>query len=254
MCAYVLSHFRPRGSSVHEDSPGQNTGVGFPPSSRGSSWSRIEPVSVMSTALAGRFFTTSATWEAPARSHWKSILFLSQVLWYLVITSWSPMESSDSLTIFILLGLWEVLKNYRKPWSNWKHSEVIWSSLKYLTFQRGPCGRSCEAPLPRSTFSEGQVVTISQPSMSAPSEITLVANSSLTEATPFPDDFFPMPDWERSITIYLDPMQENSRGSEATQEGELRLLLTLHHNPASPAIQSFCYFLLSTGVDPKITP
>ena len=46
------------------------------------------------------------------------------------------MESSDLFTIFILLGLWEVLKNYRKPWSTWKHSEVIWSSLKCLPFQR----------------------------------------------------------------------------------------------------------------------
>ena len=33
------------------------------PSFRGSSWPRIEPASLMSPALAGRFFTTSTTWE-----------------------------------------------------------------------------------------------------------------------------------------------------------------------------------------------
>ena len=47
------------------DSPGKNTGVdchflllGDLPDAG------IEPVSLMSSALAGRFFTTSATWEA----------------------------------------------------------------------------------------------------------------------------------------------------------------------------------------------
>ena len=39
-------------------------------SSRGSSEPGIEPVSPMSPALAGRFFTTSATWEAPM-NQWK---------------------------------------------------------------------------------------------------------------------------------------------------------------------------------------
>ena len=55
----------PPGSSVHGDSPGKNTGVGcrfllqgsFP--TQGSN----PYVSLMSPALASRFFTTSATWE-----------------------------------------------------------------------------------------------------------------------------------------------------------------------------------------------
>ena len=34
------------------------------PSLRGSSQPRIEPMSLMPPALAGGFFTTSATWEA----------------------------------------------------------------------------------------------------------------------------------------------------------------------------------------------
>ena len=53
------------GSSVHEDSPGKNTGVGshallqgiFPIQSS-------NPQSLKSPALAGGLFTSSATWEA----------------------------------------------------------------------------------------------------------------------------------------------------------------------------------------------
>ena len=55
------------GSSVHGDSLGKNTGVGsqgiFPPPGDLPN-PGIEPRSLMSPALARRFFTTSATWEA----------------------------------------------------------------------------------------------------------------------------------------------------------------------------------------------
>ena len=57
------------GSSVHGIFPGKNTGVGchfllggdLPDPG-------IEPASLVSPALAGEFFTTSATWEAWAQS------------------------------------------------------------------------------------------------------------------------------------------------------------------------------------------
>ena len=39
------------------------------PSSRGSSHTGMELASLMSPALAGRLFTTSATWEAPAEEY-----------------------------------------------------------------------------------------------------------------------------------------------------------------------------------------
>ena len=55
-------------SSVHGDSPGKHTGVGchaLPPGDLPNPG--IEPVSFMSPGLAGRFFTTSATWEASAK-------------------------------------------------------------------------------------------------------------------------------------------------------------------------------------------
>ena len=55
----------PLGSSVHGDSPGKNTGVAchfllqmnLPDPG-------VEPMSLKSSALAGRFYTTSASWEA----------------------------------------------------------------------------------------------------------------------------------------------------------------------------------------------
>ena len=47
------------------DSPGKNTGVGCHAFLQGSSWSRTRTTVSMSPELAGRFFTSSATWEAP---------------------------------------------------------------------------------------------------------------------------------------------------------------------------------------------
>ena len=52
------------------DFPGKNTGVGcYVPGDLPDPG--IEPVSLMSPALVGGFFTTSATWEAPLFSHYK---------------------------------------------------------------------------------------------------------------------------------------------------------------------------------------
>ena len=54
----------PPGSSAHGDSSCKNTGVGCHALLEGI-FLGIEPASLMSRALAGGFFTTSATWEAP---------------------------------------------------------------------------------------------------------------------------------------------------------------------------------------------
>ena len=56
----------PLGSSVHGDSPGKNTGVGCHDLLQGVFLEvdpEIEPTSLMSPALTGGFFTTSATSE-----------------------------------------------------------------------------------------------------------------------------------------------------------------------------------------------
>ena len=53
----------PPGSSVHGDFPGKNTRGDCHFLLRESSWPRIE---LMTPALAGRFFTCWATWEAPS--------------------------------------------------------------------------------------------------------------------------------------------------------------------------------------------
>ena len=54
----------PPGSSVHEIPQARILEGLAMPSSRGSSRPRMEPASLMFPALAGKFFTTSATWEA----------------------------------------------------------------------------------------------------------------------------------------------------------------------------------------------
>ena len=46
------------------DFPGKDTGVGCHSYSRGSSWPRYRSMPLMSPALAGRFITSSATWDA----------------------------------------------------------------------------------------------------------------------------------------------------------------------------------------------
>ena len=51
-------------TKLHGDSLGKNTGVGCHALPLGV-FPGIEPVSLGSPALAGRFFTASTTWEAP---------------------------------------------------------------------------------------------------------------------------------------------------------------------------------------------
>ena len=67
------------------------------PSSRGSSRPGMEPGSLTSPALAGGFFITNATWEAPVTG------LVSPELWMQVLTSWSlvslPLESKHNLNL-----------------------------------------------------------------------------------------------------------------------------------------------------------
>ena len=53
------------GSSDHGDSPGKNTGVGCCAFLQGIFPTQGSNLSLRSLALAGGFFTTSASWEAP---------------------------------------------------------------------------------------------------------------------------------------------------------------------------------------------
>ena len=54
----------PIGSSVHGDSPGKNTGVDCHAFLQGNLPNPgIKPTNLTSPPLAGRFFTTSTTWE-----------------------------------------------------------------------------------------------------------------------------------------------------------------------------------------------
>ena len=96
----------PPGSSVHGDSPGKNTEVGchallqeiFPTqgwnpglshcrqilyhlSHEEAQYWRIKPVSLRFPALAGRFFTTSTTWDIWARTAPPKYIFPSDCYW-----------------------------------------------------------------------------------------------------------------------------------------------------------------------------
>ena len=51
-------------SSVHADSPGKKTGGGCHPLLGDLSDPGIKPMSLITPALVGGFFTTSTTWEA----------------------------------------------------------------------------------------------------------------------------------------------------------------------------------------------
>ena len=70
----------PPGSSVHGISQIRLLEWVAMPSSRGSSWFGIEPVSLMSAKLEGSFFITSATWEPKGGWVPKNWCFWSVVL------------------------------------------------------------------------------------------------------------------------------------------------------------------------------
>ena len=62
----------PSGSSCPWDSPGKNTGVGCHTLIQGiflTQGSNLHLLHALSPALAGRFFTTSATWEAQIKGY-----------------------------------------------------------------------------------------------------------------------------------------------------------------------------------------
>jgi len=63
-CSVVSDSLRPHGLYPW-NSPGKNTGVGCHFLLQGDLTNPgIKPISLVSPALAGRFFTTSTTWEA----------------------------------------------------------------------------------------------------------------------------------------------------------------------------------------------
>ena len=71
----------------------------------------IKPVSLMSSELAGRFFTISATWEAPF-SHFSSVQSLSRVR--LFVTPWTAarqasLSITNSQSLFKLMSIESVM-------------------------------------------------------------------------------------------------------------------------------------------------
>ena len=87
-------HCGPPGSSVHGNLQARTEEWVAMPSSRGSSQPRDQTMALTSPALAGEFFTISATWAA--RSQFRSVARLCPTLWDL--TDCSMPEASLSIT------------------------------------------------------------------------------------------------------------------------------------------------------------
>ena len=105
------------GSSVHGDSPGKNTGVDchfLLPGDRLNP--RIEPESLASPALAGRFFTTSATWEAPSKEYIKHLNILQTAmqdsLWFKMYCQKSLKDCQSQIHMCPPQSFWYQLWSY----------------------------------------------------------------------------------------------------------------------------------------------
>ena len=113
-CVCVLRHFSrvwlcetlwtvARQAPLPWDSPGKNSRVGCHSHLQGNLPSpAIQPLSLMSPALAGRFFTTSTTWECLA-DFFKSCIFVlaaPMALDAFLLSSWWANNSSFESHIF----------------------------------------------------------------------------------------------------------------------------------------------------------
>ena len=80
------------GSSVHEILQARILEWVAMPSSRGSSWPMVQPNFLTSTELAGRFFTTSTTWEAQI----KLVIYLN--VWLI----WQDFKETPSQVVLVV--------------------------------------------------------------------------------------------------------------------------------------------------------
>ena len=82
-------------------------------SSRGSSLA--EPMSLMFPAVAGGFFTTSATWEAPKPLYWDTISIQNLVLLKIkIVVDQNPSNISKFLEYFWQTN-WSPTEDDREP-------------------------------------------------------------------------------------------------------------------------------------------
>ena len=105
------------GSPVHGDSPGKNTGVDCHFLLPGDLLDpRIEPESLASPALAGRFFTTSATWEAPSKEYIKYLNILQTAmqdsLWFKMYCQKSLKDCQSQIHMCPPQSFWYQLWSY----------------------------------------------------------------------------------------------------------------------------------------------
>ena len=129
------------GSSVHGDSPGKNTVSGLPCSPPGDFPDPgIKPTSLKSPALVGRFFTTSATWEALILPsvQFSSVQSLSCVLWPHESQHARPPSPSQTPGVY----------SNSRPSNRWSHPAI---SSSVVPFSSCPQSLSASGYFPMRT-------------------------------------------------------------------------------------------------------
>ena len=120
-----LCGLQPTGLLCPWDSPGKNTKSGFPcPSPGDLPDPGVKPVSLASTAFAGGFFTTSATWEAPWSGYF-CLIFCTLLVDKKLdkIRNWEPLKRAFVKAIYQI----KITKTQR-----WGKEDKIDSHIKML--------------------------------------------------------------------------------------------------------------------------
>ena len=117
----------PPGSSVHEDSPGKNTGMGCHALlqtflAQGLNWDLLSP------ALAGGFFTTSNTWEAHIIVQLILILLSSFYTWTALNTTYTLHYFFYKKCTIIIFRLY--IKTLRQSNVKWRYVLSCVNSLQ----------------------------------------------------------------------------------------------------------------------------
>ena len=124
------------GSSVHRILQARILGWVAVPSSRESSDPGIEPASLTSPALAGRFFTTSSTWAAHYITYYKPnvIKFCIKLLCPYALWFRTSSPNPSLLNIFILL-----ISSFLFSYSTWQNKSFMSNSINEDMGEWGVC-------------------------------------------------------------------------------------------------------------------
>ena len=119
---WTIAHMAPQSW----DSPGKNTGVGYHFLFQDHPDSRIEPTSLMSPALAGKFFTISPTWEA----------FKQLYYWSNVINTWASDLCREINLLYFTLRYSGLISNTRSHFNqiliiSFPGTQIFYTFIRY---------------------------------------------------------------------------------------------------------------------------